>query len=78
MSEIDFPYAEVWCDSPRGLISFTVIPPSGVPIAYPGPPDGSVEVETKDQLFDILVKRDGTRVSFPYHLLSDYLGWTNT
>lgn len=77
MSEIDFPYVEVWCDSPRGLISFIAAYDS-VPLAHPGPTERSVEVETKDELFDILVKRDGTKVSFPYHLIQDYLGWTIT
>lgn len=78
MSVIDFPYTIVWCDSPRGLISFYTIPPDTRPIVQYGLSEEVIEVETKDELFDILVKRDGTKVSFPYHLLEDYLGWTIT
>lgn len=69
-------YAVIWCDSPRGLISYTCIPPSNTPTVHTEIPDNATLVNNKDELFDILVKRDGTVVSFPYHLLYDYLGWT--
>lgn len=73
---VDTHYAVVWCDSTRGLISYTTLPPSNTPLRHTTPPDNAVLVDDKDELFDILVKRDGTPVCFPYDLLYDYFGWT--
>lgn len=74
---VDAMYAVVWCESNRGLISYTCKPPSNLPMPYPASEcmDYYV-VADKDDLFDILTKRDGTRVCFLYELLNDYLGWT--
>jgi hypothetical protein len=69
-------FAVIWCDSPRGLISYTCVPPSNKPTVHAAVPDNATYVNDKDELFDILVKRDGTIVAFPYNLLYDYLGWT--
>lgn len=70
-------YAVVWCDSPRGLISYYTYPEDSLPLAFFEIPSDTVKVEDKEELFAILVRRDGTKVTFPYYLLDEYLGWTD-
>lgn len=72
-------YSVIWCDSPRGLISFeTWEGDSTLPLALSTHqvPKNIPLVEDEDELFDILRRKDGTKVCIPYTGLQTFLGWT--
>lgn len=66
----------VWCDSIQGLIS-TRVDENDFPVTHDPDllPEAVTKVDSEAQLYDILSKRDGRKVSFPYPLAYEYLGW---
>lgn len=73
---LDRMYAVIWCDSPRGLISFENYGDDDIPVADTRPPQSVPLIEDEDELFDILRRKDGTKVCLRYSNLQTYLGWT--
>ena len=70
------PFIVVWCDSIQGLIS-TRTWENNEPVTFNPEqlPDTVVKVESETELYDILKKRDGTKVAFSINLAYSYLGW---
>lgn len=66
----------VWCDSVQGLIS-TRVDEYDIPVTHDPEllPESITKVDSEAQLYDILSKRDGRKVSFPASLAYDYLAW---
>ncbi len=68
----------VWCDSPLGLIS-TRVDEDGQPVRYTVDhvdPDVAPVVTHTRAIFDILRKKDGTKIAIPTPYVTQTLGWT--
>lgn len=67
----------VWCDSPSNKISLRVHS-SGEPVlfTYSTLPDGVQTLSEVEEVFEVLRKRDGTKIAVPYGSIELLFGWT--
>lgn len=65
----------VWCESVSGLVSTRIDSQDQIlQFTEDQLPDIPI-LTTSDEVFDILKKRDGTKIAIPVQYISDILGW---